>query len=323
MDASILIVGCDTFQATLTGAIHDLATFAIESVEHPDEAAPLIQAQQPDVLVMQVEQGGCFDLCRQIKAEPRIAWIYCILVSDRAVSDAPSALIEQHVAALEAGADAFLEQSPADPDGQACTLVRMQQNRLLQAHIQAGLRRVRTQRELMRRNDVLSTIALADPLTELNNRRAFDWELPRQIQNARARALPISLLMLDVDYFKAINDNHGHLVGDRVLKLIAARLRHNLRYYDTPFRYGGEEFVIILGDTDCQEAAAIAQRLCRLVSDQPFAISDQLNLTITMSAGAASLQPDDDAKGISLLERADQHLLLAKSKGRNCVVSCH
>ncbi|HEY9648705.1 MAG TPA: GGDEF domain-containing protein, partial [Chroococcidiopsis sp.] len=170
-------------------------------------------------------------------------------------------------------------------------------------------------------NDLLSAIALSDPLTSLNNRRAFEWELPRQIQNARSRNMPISLIMLDVDHFKSINDTYGHMVGDRALQLLGARLRHNLRFYDTPFRYGGEEFVIILSDTGGQEAVAIAHRICRLISEQAFVVNETLDLTITVSAGASSLRPEDDAKGMSLLHRADQYLLSAKSSGRNRVVS--
>jgi two-component system cell cycle response regulator len=174
----------------------------------------------------------------------------------------------------------------------------------------------------MRTNDILSAIALSDPLTELNNRRALDWELPRQIQNCRARSESLSVLMLDVDFFKTINDTYGHQVGDHTLQLLSSRLRHNLRFRDTLFRYGGEEFVIILSGTDQQEATLVAQRLCRLISDQPFIINDTLNLKITMSAGTATLEQTDDIRGVSILKRADQNLLRAKSSGRNRVVTC-
>jgi two-component system cell cycle response regulator len=128
--------------------------------------------------------------------------------------------------------------------------------------------------------------------------------------------------MLDVDYFKSINDTYGHSVGDRALQLISSRLRHNLRFRDTLFRYGGEEFVIILSNTEQQEALLVARRLCHLISDQPFTIDDNLDLNLTISAGTATLKPSDDSRGSSLLQRADQNLLQAKSSGRNRVVSC-
>ena len=126
--------------------------------------------------------------------------------------------------------------------------------------------------------------------------------------------------MLDVDYFKVINDNYGHLVGDRVLQVLCARLRNNLRIQDAAFRYGGEEFVILLHNTDAQEALAVARRLRSLVSEQPFAIDKTQGIVVTISIGAACLRQSDDAKGVNLLARADKYLLQAKVGGRNCVM---
>lgn len=318
MDASILLVGSDTFRSFSLDLIRDLATFTVEVAANPIEAIPLIQAQQPDLLILQANQPNSLSLCQHTKSQNRLAWIYCILLDDR-----PQSLIEQlqqEADALQSGADAYVWFPIAQEASIASEKALYRQ--LLQAQVVAGLRRVQNHRELMRANDVLSAIALSDPLTELNNRRAFEWELPRQIQNARHRNAPISLIMLDVDHFKVINDTHGHLVGDSALRLLSARLRHNLRFYDTPFRYGGEEFVIILSDTECQEAYRIAWRLCQLISEQPFAINDSLDLNITISAGVATLISTDDAKGTSLLQRADQRLLEAKALGRDRVVGC-
>jgi two-component system cell cycle response regulator len=314
MDASILLIGSDRFRIFVLDLIHDLATFTVEVAANPFEAIPLIQAQQPDLLLVQANQSGSVELCRQVKAQNRLSWIYCIVVDEQTQDTLKKIETETH--ALKMGADAYVSL----PIEVSTSFQRACQNHLLQAYVVAGLRRVQNHRELMRANDVLSAIALSDPLTELNNRRAFEWELPRQIQNARNRNVPISLLMLDVDFFKRINDTHGHLIGDAVLRLLSARLRHNLRFYDTPFRYGGEEFVIILSDTDRQEANQIANRICQLISEQPFAIDEDLDLTITISAGVATLEEADDAKGTSLLQRADQRLLQAKALGRNQVV---
>lgn len=318
MDASILLVGSNAFRSFALDLIQDLATFTVEVAVNPFEAMPLIQAQQPDLLLIQASQPDSLDLCRQVKAQNRLAWIYCIVLEEQAQDAMPS--IQTEITALKSGADAYLWFPTID--GTIATPDMILRKHLLQAQVQTGLRRVQNHRELIRANDVLSAIALSDPLTELNNRRAFEWELPRQIQNARNREVPISLIMLDVDYFKSINDTHGHLVGDAVLRLLSARLRHNLRFYDTPFRYGGEEFVIILSDTECQEAYRIAVRIGQLISEQPFVIDEELDLTITISAGVGTLRSEDDAKGISLLQRADQRLLEAKAGGRNRVVGC-
>lgn len=323
MDASILIVGDRKFLASLSALAPDLTAFTLEVAPNPHEATPLIQAQQPDLLIIQVTQPGSLDLCQRVKAQSHLAWIYCVVVDDRLpatdkLGDRPQDEVQLEASALMMGADAYVKLWRAELQNK---LSETGEQSLISAHVQAGLRRVQNHRELIRTNDILSAIALSDPLTELNNRRAFEWELPRQIHNARLRGMPISLLMLDVDFFKSINDTYGHLVGDRALQLIASRLRHNLRFYDTPFRYGGEEFVIILSDTGYQEAEAIAHRICRLISDQPFVIDDSLDLNITISAGTASLTVQDDARGTSLLHRADQNLLRAKALGRNRVVS--
>jgi two-component system, cell cycle response regulator len=331
MDASILLIGNSQFCDALLTLIPTIDGLAVEHVADPFEAMPLILAQQPDLLLIQASQTHSPELCQQVKSQTCLAWIYCMVVDDQAQTLDLAHRLDLHTAILEAGADVVLALPSSgsavgpeiDPEiGPETSSEIGPLARLFQAQLQTGLRQIRTHRELMRTNDVLSAIALSDPLTSLNNRRAFEWELPRQIQNARSRAVPISLMMLDVDFFKAINDTYGHLTGDQVLKFLAARLQHNLRIYDTPFRYGGEEFVIILSNTDQVEALQIADRLCQLISEQPFSIDDTLDLTVTISAGTATLRPEDDAKGMALLHRADQRLLQAKAQGRNRVVGC-
>ncbi|MGA7935420.1 MAG: diguanylate cyclase [Kovacikia sp.] len=328
MEASILLVGGDEFLSTLLARIRNLVNSTVEVAPTPSEAVPLIQAQQPDLIILQGNLPGGLELCRQIKEQARLAWIYCIML------DCPAQMLESvwldrnwemdcRIEALENGADAYLWLPQNNPKGEVLEgEVLAQQDRLLRSQILSGLQMVKNHRELMRTNDILSAIALSDPLTELNNRRALDWELPRQVMNARARSEPLSLVMLDVDYFKNINDTYGHPVGDRALQLISSRLRHNLRFRDTLFRYGGEEFVIILSNTDQQEGLLVARRLCRLISDQSFSIEENLDLKLTISAGTATLESLDDSRGASFLQRADQNLLQAKANGRNRVFSC-
>lgn len=324
MDASVLVVGNEKFLTTFINQIHNIMSGTVEASSELDEVIPLIQTKQPAVLILQATQTSTLELCHQIKKQTHLGWTYCILVNDQSertgvgiLSDSSRELADC-AEALEKGADAYLHMTLEGTRDSATALAEV---RLLKAQIQAGLRGVQFHRKLMQTNDVLSTMALADPLTELSNRRALEWDLPRQIQNARTQSTPLSLIMLDVDYFKSVNDNYGHQVGDRVLQLLAARLQHNLRVQDTLFRYGGEEFAIILSQTDSQEAEIVARRLRRLVSDQPFNIDGTLLLEMTMSLGLASLSPKDDAKGESLLRRADFNLLYAKSSGRNQVFS--
>ena len=127
--------------------------------------------------------------------------------------------------------------------------------------------------------------------------------------------------MLDVDHFKLVNDNYGHLVGDRALQILVARLRNQLRIQDGFFRYGGEEFVIILPNTETATAMDIAERLRRLVDKQSFIVQPKQRLHITISLGVSTLNLTDDEKGTSLLRCADQNLLKAKSAGRNKVIA--
>jgi len=328
MDASILLVGGEDFLSTLRDRIRSLLVCTIEVAPSASDAVPLVQAQQPDLVIIQGDLPGGLELCHQVKEQTRLAWIYCLVLDSlpQPLDDAWQELqweVQCRTEALEYGADAYFRLTHHDAQGQVLdSEILQQQNQALRAQISAGLRMVKTHRELMRTNDILSAIALSDPLTELNNRRALDWELPRQVQNAHSRSESLSAVMMDVDFFKNINDTYGHQVGDRALQLVANRLRHNLRFRDTLFRYGGEEFVILLSATDQEETLLVANRLCQLIGEQPFTIDENLELQITVSAGAATLQPSDDPRGISLLQRADYNLLKAKAAGRNRVVGC-
>lgn len=327
MDASILVVGDNNFLGTLLGRISLLSKFILEMATNPREAIQRIEETQPEILLCQVSKPGSIELCEQIKLHNQWSWIYCLLIDDR-VGDRSIELgngveADRMAKALEMGADSYLwmTQTPLGKEELDDKLLS-RQNRLIEAQIYAGMRWAKNHQALMQTNDLLSAIALLDPLTQLNNRRALEWEFPRQIAKAREDSTPLSVLLLDVDYFKSVNDTYGHLVGDRILQLLANRLRHNTRSSDTPFRYGGEEFVILLSKTSPDEAVFIARRLSHLIGDQPFIIDDTLDLRITISVGTASLKPEDDPQGISLLDRADQNLLRAKSQGRNRVVSC-
>jgi len=321
MDAAVLVVGNAHFLATYVNQIRNIMSGTVEASSCLDEVLSLVQEKQPAILILQATQAGSLELCAQIKQQTQLGWTYCILINSLSEKTSVGTLDDReaiaYTEALESGADAYLSISADTAD----SAVPLQENRLLRAQIQAGLRGIKFYRELMQTNDVLSTMALADPLTELSNRRAMEWELPRQIQNARSYSTPLSLIMLDVDYFKSVNDNYGHQVGDRVLQLLAARLQHNLRLQDTLFRYGGEEFVIALSQTNFQEAKNVATRLKCLVSDQPFNIDGTLALQITISLGLGFLNAEDDIKGETLLRRADENLLRAKTSGRNRVFS--
>ncbi|NEQ23512.1 MAG: diguanylate cyclase, partial [Microcoleus sp. SIO2G3] len=227
MDASVLVVGNEWFLSTFVNQIRYLMSGTVEASSNIDEALVIIQIQQPAVLILQATHIRSLELCSQIKEQTQLGWIYCILINDQSNISEDERLSDQRpdwvacAEALENGADAYLWLTLAGTGEQE----DIKGKRLLRAQIQAGLRGVKLYRELMQTNDVLSTMALADPLTQLGNRRAMEWDLPRQIQNALSQSTPLSLIMLDVDYFKSVNDNYGHQVGDRVLQLLTARLQ--------------------------------------------------------------------------------------------------
>lgn len=322
MNISILVFGSDKFLASLPDQIRDATAFSVEVIANLNQAVSRIQITPPDIILVQASLNASTELCCWLKDQTKLSWIYCILFEDR-----PEQLsqrnwewdLEMTSTALKQGADAYIWQiSEEKRDHKSAFSAN---NRLILAQLSVGLRKAQKYRDLIQKNDVLSAIALADSLTEMNNRRALEWDLPRQIQKARNQNNPLSLIILDVDFFKKVNDTYGHLVGDRLLQLLSARLRNNLRFQDTAFRYGGEEFVIILANTTGKEALSVARRLNRIVSQEPFKINNQVTINVTISLGTASLRDEDDEDGISMLDRADKYLLQAKATGRNRVIS--
>ena len=156
--------------------------------------------------------------------------------------------------------------------------------------------------------------ALRDPLTNTGNRIAMDQVLQREIELARRNGQPLSLLMLDIDHFKRINDEHGHAAGDEVLKAVATTLKDQLRNIDMVFRYGGEEFLVLLSGTPGDAAVMVGERLREAILElQCVAQGNAIELSISL--GCATLKTAESAE--SLLSRADTALYQAKRNGRN------
>ena len=173
--------------------------------------------------------------------------------------------------------------------------------------------------ELVRSADQLRVLATVDDLTKLPNRRHFLESLKSEFSRAQQHDRPLSVLMIDADDFKRINDRHGHSAGDDVLRAMAERCQAAVRRSDLVGRLGGEEFAIVLSDTDMPDALQTAQRLCRGVAAEPFTVDgDKLHVTVSIGVAARRSQhsdPDD------LLRFADRALYAAKANGRNCVIA--
>jgi two-component system cell cycle response regulator len=165
----------------------------------------------------------------------------------------------------------------------------------------------------------LAGLARKDPLTGLPNRRALEEELPRALARALRAGEPLSVVVLDVDRFKEVNDRHGHAAGDAVLAAVAGRAAAALRGSDVIARFGGEEFAVVLPGADLARAAEAAERIREAVAAEAVTAGGAA-LSVTVSLGCATLLPDErDAR--ALLARADARLYEAKRAGRNRVVA--
>ncbi|WP_348945096.1 diguanylate cyclase [Chitinibacter sp. FCG-7] len=162
--------------------------------------------------------------------------------------------------------------------------------------------------------------ATTDELTQVPNRREWQRRCAEAIVRSRRYKDPLSIIMLDIDHFKRINDEHGHLAGDLLLKCLSQRCSKNLREIDTFARWGGEEFVILLPETDEAHALIVAEKLRHAVGTEPILSEGQTPISITISLGVTSLSMIDLTLD-DLLRRADEALYAAKSAGRNCAIS--
>ncbi len=189
------------------------------------------------------------------------------------------------------------------------------------------LARIRTQIKRKRYSDFLRNklqetveLSIIDPLTGLHNRRYMDGHMSTLVGDAIANGRPLSVLLADIDFFKKVNDTYGHDVGDAVLKEFSERFRRNTRGIDLSCRLGGEEFIIIMPDTDIGRAFQVGERLRACVEAEPFHVNGDLALTVTASVGLGTLERADDTPE-TVIKRADNALYAAKRRGRNRVAA--
>lgn len=213
---------------------------------------------------------------------------------------------ERRVASFNAGAEDYLATSmpPAE----------------LVARVASALRRHQRYRSMRTSRDRAMLAAVTDPLTGLYNRGYFREALDVEMRRATRYHRPLSLLLVDLDHFKRVNDTHGHLAGDEVLRIVSARMRGAIRGTDVVARYGGEEFVVLLPETGTDAAMVAAQHIHATVAREPVRTVQGLSLPITISVGVACF-PEQATAAIELVDRADAALYVAKSNGRNQIRS--
>jgi diguanylate cyclase (GGDEF)-like protein len=189
----------------------------------------------------------------------------------------------------------------------------------LVARVRVQLKIKTLQDALKKSNQLLLQLSNTDPLTGLHNRRYLMDTLAREVERSCRTDIPLSLVMIDIDHFKRVNDTYGHQVGDAVLVAVAALLQGQLRPYDTAARFGGEEFVLVLPSTELAAAGAVAERLRKLTANLSFAKEGAADLGLTISAGVAIVSPGSIVNADDLIRQADTALYRAKQDGRNRV----
>ena len=268
----------------------------------PQEALFHLAEGNYDLMMVSLglEQFDALRLCSQVRSLERTRGLPILLISEP--EENPRLL-----RALEIGVNDYLVR-PVD------------KNELL-ARVRTQVRKKRYTDRLRDNVQLSIEMATIDSLTGLHNRRYMELHLLSLIEQAHARGKPLTVMVLDIDYFKSINDGYGHDAGDDVLREFGTRVRKSIRGIDLACRYGGEEFVIVMPETDMAVAAMVAERLRRRIAAEPFFIASRPEgIAVTISVGIAGLDgPDDMAAG--MLKRADQALYSAKRDGRNRVAA--
>jgi two-component system cell cycle response regulator len=270
-----------------------VATDGIEAWQHLQMEDP------PRLAILDWMMPGLdgVEVCRRVRSHRQEPYIYLLLLTAK----------NQHqdlLAGLEAGADDYLTK-PFD-------------NQELRVRLRAGQRILDLQAGLVCAREALREQATRDALTGLWNRAAIFDILQRELARASREAALLAIVMMDLDWFKQVNDRHGHLTGDAVLREAARRMRTSIRPYDAAGRYGGEEFLITLPGCNGDSGAAQAERLRRAIGGEPFPTPAGI-LDVTCSLGVAWTEPAENLDADLLVHNADAALYLAKNRGRNRV----
>ena len=281
--------------------------YNVRSVSDGEAAwAQLEREDAPDLAILDWVMPGLTgpEVCKLVRGQQREKYTYLILLTSKSLK-------EDLIEGMESGADDYLTK-PFDQHE-------------LQVRLRAGIRILELQAELLAAKEVLREQAIElreqaekDTLTKLWNRRSILEILERELARIQRQDTPLSLLMLDLDHFKSINDTHGHLAGDEVLRETGRRLKAAVRQYDSVGRYGGEEFLVVMPGCGGVDVENQAQRLRLSLCQQPMRIGDK-EMTVTGSFGATFALPAYRVSQQDLVKVADEALYRAKRAGRNRV----
>ena len=303
-DLEILLVEDSQTQALKFKLMLENHGYHVAIAKNGLEAMNMLLSRQVSIVItdwMMPEMDGS-ELCQAIRRHDFGSYVYIILLTAK---DSKNDIIE----GLEAGADDYLTKPVDDAE--------------LIARLTTAERIISLEASLKQRNKEIALLSITDPLTRVFNRGYLNENLPKAFKRAQRYHSPLSIIITDIDHFKTVNDQHGHQIGDIVLKTFADRLGGALRKdLDWMARYGGEEFLIVLPETDLSGAQAAAERFRGLIEAMKTE-TEQGTIRITASFGVAALGDNASLPNLTadnLINAADQSLYQAKNAGRNCTI---
>jgi two-component system, cell cycle response regulator len=299
----LLLVEDEPTQLLVMQRVLGHAGYAVETAGNGEEALEKISKGQFQMLVTDWDMPGMdgVTLCRRIRElqSQLPGYLYILLLTSH---DSTESL----VTGLDAGANDFVSKPPKQPE--------------LLARLKAGQRVLQLEQSLREAKDKIQQLSITDPLVGTFNRRYLNDQLMHEVERARRYGHSLAAVMADLDFFKNINDQHGHQAGDDVLRGFVALAKASIRQAsDWVARYGGEEFVVVLPETDLAGAATTAEKIRSCCATAPFE-TNVGRLVVTASFGVAALDSGNGPIGAaaeSLLRRADAALYRSKHEGRN------
>lgn len=263
------------------------------------EALRLAVREIPDLIILDVMMPGMsgYEICRELKSNPVTREIPVLFLTARAE-------VDDRVEGLQLGASDYISK-PFHP-------------RELMARVNNALRQRSLMRTMKEEYDRLQAISIVDELTGLYNRRYFTERFEEEINRAKRYNYPVSCLMIDIDFFKNVNDTYGHLAGDQVLAELALIVKDSTRVVDFVCRFGGEEFVVLLPQTGISGALVVAEKMRRNVEQHGFPV-DGRTIPVSVSIGVAVLDTENPGTFEELIRQADEAMYAAKKSGRNQV----
>ncbi len=297
----ILVVDDDPVTRKLLERYLKKSNYQVELAANGKEALQIYSRRFFPIVItdwMMPEINGP-ELCRRIRRQNSDNYVFIIMVTARKSKD-------DIVSGLESGADDYLTKPVHHAE--------------LLARIKTGIRIIQLERSLRRANAEIRMLSITDPLTGCYNRLYLNERLPQELRRIQRYGRTLSLVMADIDFFKKVNDTHGHQAGDDVLRSFGTLLHGSVREgVDWVVRYGGEEFLLVLPETDCAGAYMVAERLRRDLEGQAINHNGQI-IRVTASFGGTCILPRKSSihpNAHQLIEFADNLLYLAKERGRN------